>query len=156
MEKGIREVIKIDSNAVKRAIIRMKTGRAAGTGDIPIELIKSGGQKLLEMITIILNKIINGGEVPEVWKVAIITSIYKKGDKRRCENCRGISVTNTFSRIYVRILTKLVELEYKNMEVEKQSGLRAGRSCIGTIFCKTQMIEKRKTLTGSYICYLLI
>jgi len=33
----------------------MKNGRAAGPGDIPIELIKSGGQKLLEMITILLN-----------------------------------------------------------------------------------------------------
>ena len=33
----------------------MKTGRAAGPGDIPIELLKSGGQKLLEMITILLN-----------------------------------------------------------------------------------------------------
>jgi len=38
----------------------MKTGRAAGPGDIPIELIKGGGQKLLEMITILLNKSING------------------------------------------------------------------------------------------------
>ena len=56
----------------------MKTGRAAGPGDIPIELIKGGGQKLLEMITILLNKSINGQKVPEEWKIAIITSIYKK------------------------------------------------------------------------------
>jgi len=45
--------------------MRMKTGRAAGPGHIPIELINSGGQKLLEMITILHNKIINGGKVPE-------------------------------------------------------------------------------------------
>jgi hypothetical protein len=37
----------------------MKAGRAAGSEDIPIELIKSGCQKLWEMITILLNKIIN-------------------------------------------------------------------------------------------------
>jgi len=83
--------------------MRMKNGRAAGPGDIPIELIKSGGQKLLEMITILLNKIINRGKVPEEWKVAIVTSIHKKGDKRKCENYRGISVTSTFSRIYGQI-----------------------------------------------------
>ena len=61
MEKGIGEFIEIDSNTVKQAIMRMKTGRAAGPGDIPIELIKSGGRKLLEMITILHNlfKIIN-------------------------------------------------------------------------------------------------
>jgi len=68
----------------------------------------------------------------------------KKGDKRRCENCTGISVTRTFSRIFGRILAKLVELEYKNVEVAEQSGFRAGRSCIDNIFCITQMIEKNK------------
>ena len=80
--------------------MRMKNGRVAGPGDIPIELIKNGGQKLLEMITVLLNKIINGEKVPEEWKVAIITLIHKKGDKRKCENYRGISVTSTFLRIW--------------------------------------------------------
>jgi len=122
----------------------MKNGRAAGPGDIPIESIKSGGQKLLEMVTILLIKIINGEKVPEEWKVAIITSIHKKGDKRKCENYREISVTSIFSRIYGRILAKLVELEHKNMEMEEQAGFRAGRSCIDNIFCVTQMIEKKK------------
>ena len=83
MEKGIGNVIEIDSNTVKHTIMRMKTRTAAGPGDIPIELIKSGVQQLLEMITILLNKIINGEKVPEEWKVAIITSRHKKGDKRK-------------------------------------------------------------------------
>ena len=156
MEKGTGNVIEIDSNAVKQAIRRMKNGTAAGPGDIPIQLIKSGGRKLLEMITILLNKIINGQKVPEEWKVAIITSIHKKGDERKCENYRGISVMSTFSRIYGHILAKLVESEYQNMEMEEQSGFRAGRSCIDNIFCLTQMIEKRKPLLESYIYFLLI
>jgi len=156
LEKGIGTVIEIYSNRGKQAIMRMKNRRAAGPGGIPIELIKTDCQKLLEMITILLNKFINGEKVPEEWKIAIITPIHKIGDKRKCENSRGISVTNTFSRIYGRILAKLVELEYKNLEVEEQSGFRAGRSYIDNIFCITQMKEKKKPLTGSYIYYLLI
>jgi len=70
--------------------MRMKTGRASGPVDIPINLIKRGGQKLLEVITIWLNKIINGEKELEEWKVAIKTSIHKKGDKSKCENYRGI------------------------------------------------------------------
>ena len=65
MEKGIGNVIEIDSNTVKHEIMRTRTGRAAGPGDIPIDLIKCSGQKLLEMITILLNKIIDGEKVPE-------------------------------------------------------------------------------------------
>jgi hypothetical protein len=68
----------------------------------------------------LLNKIKNGEKVPKEWKVAIITSIHKKGDKRKCENYIGIAVTSTFSRIYGQILTKLVELEHKNIEMEEQ------------------------------------
>jgi hypothetical protein len=109
MEKDIGIDIEIDSNTVKQAIMRLKNGRAADPGDIPIELKKSGGQKLLEMITILVNKIINGEKVRKEWKVAIITSIHEKGDKRKCDNYRGISLTCTFSRIYGRILAKLVD-----------------------------------------------
>ena len=145
MEKDISNITEIDSNTVKHAIMRMKTGRAAGPEDIPIELIKSGGQKLLEMITILLKKIINGEKVPEEWKMALITSIHKKGDKRKCENYRGISVTSTFSRIYGPILAKLVESKYKYMEMEEQSGFRAGRSCIDNIFCIKHVIEKKES-----------
>jgi hypothetical protein len=58
-EKDIGIAIGIDSNTVKQAIMRMKNGRTAGPGDIPIELIKSGGHKLLEMSTMLVNKIIN-------------------------------------------------------------------------------------------------
>jgi hypothetical protein len=42
------------------------------------------------------------------------------------------------------LLAKLVESEYKNKEMEEQSGFRAGRSYIGNILCITQMIEKKK------------
>ena len=107
LEDDIENAIEIDSKTIKQIIMRMKNGRAAGPGDIPIELIKSGRQKLLEMITILLNKIINGEKVPEEWKVAIITSIHTKGDKRECKNYRGSSVINTFNRIYGKILANL-------------------------------------------------
>jgi hypothetical protein len=42
LEKGIGNVIEIDSNTVKHAIMRMKIRKAAGPGHIPIELLKSG------------------------------------------------------------------------------------------------------------------
>jgi hypothetical protein len=144
LEKGVGNVIETDSNTVKHAIMRMKTRRAAVPRDIPIEFIKSGDQKLLEMITMLLNKIINGEEVPEEWKVAIITLIHTRRDKRKCENYRGISISSIFSRVYGCMLEKLVKSEYKNMEIEEQSGFQAGRSYIDNIFCITQMIEKKK------------
>ena len=61
-----------------------------------------------------------------------------------CENYRRISVTCTFSRSYGHILAKLVESEYKNTEMEEQSGFRAGRSHIDNTFCIAPIIKKKK------------
>jgi len=56
-----------------------------------------------------------------------------------------MSVTSTFSRIYGCILAKLVESEYKNMEMEEQSGFRAGRSCIDNIFLHNTKDRKKES-----------
>jgi hypothetical protein len=48
-------------------------------------------------------------------------------------------------------IAKLVVSEYKNMEMEEQSGFRAGRPCIDNIFCVTQMIENEKPTILSFI-----
>ena len=71
------------------------------------------------------------------------------------KNYRGISVTSTFGKIYGRMLAKLVESEYQDMEMEEKSGFRAGRSCIDNMFCLTQMIKK-EPLIESCIYYLSI
>jgi len=76
---------------IQQTIMRMKNGRAAGPGDIPIDLIKSDGQKLLEMITILLNKIINGETVPEEWKVALKHRYIRNeisGNVKTIEDCQ--------------------------------------------------------------------
>ena len=41
------------------------------------------------------------------------------------------------------------------IEIEEQSGFRAGRSCIDKICCITQMIEKKKA-TNKELCLLFI
>ena len=54
---------------------------------------------------------------------------------QKCENYRGMSVTSIFSKIYGRLLAKLVESEYQNTKMEEeQSRFRAGRPCLDNIF----------------------
>jgi hypothetical protein len=75
---------------------------------------------------------------------------------KKCDSYRGISVTTTFSRIYGRILAKLLELEYKNMVMEEQSGFRAGRSCIDNIFLHNTNDRKKKKTTNRDLHLLFI
>ena len=123
---------------------KSKTGKSAGPGNIPIELIKYGPDILLEIVANIFNKcLLHGDDIPEDWNIAYISSIYKKGDKKACQNYRGISVTSAMGRLYGRILKHRIETNIE--DIEEQSGFRAGRSCIDNIFVLQQILEKRKS-----------
>lgn len=135
--------IKIKKDMVRKAIKTLKSGRASGPEGIPAELFKHGTDKLITAITELLTRYANGERIPDKWKEAWITPIYKKGSRDQCSNYRCISVTDTLSRIYGKVLKQLVEKEYEPNEIEEQAGFRSGRSCIDHVFTLSQLHEKR-------------
>jgi len=126
---------------VKRALIKMKNGKAPGPGGLNIELIKAAPEALLEKLVTLFGRCLNGEEPPSEWKKATITSIYKKGNRQNCQNYRGISVLCTTVRLYGRILKQ--KIENQTTESEEQNGFRPGRSCIDGIFTLKHLTEKR-------------
>jgi hypothetical protein len=64
----------------------LKNNKAAGTDGVYPELIKYGGNKLLNRICELVREIWEEGRIPEEWKETIIVPIYKKEDRGRCEN----------------------------------------------------------------------
>ena len=90
-------------------------------------MLKHGTDKLIKMLTWVINRCLNGEETSQQWQIAYISSIHKKGSKKDCSKCRGISVTSMMSRLYGKILRDLTEEE--NKDEEEQSGFRTGRPC---------------------------
>lgn len=138
------ETVDIDETTIRKAINELKNGKSCGPEGVYAELLKSGTGKLIKILTKLFNDYLNGQEVPKEWKVAYISSIYKKGNRNDCGNYRGISVTSSMSRLYGRILRDLIEKEY--VEEEEQSGFRSGRSCNDNVFTMKQIIEKRSAV----------
>jgi hypothetical protein len=102
------EEIVITEQQVQEEIGKLKNRKASVPGGIVAELIRNGTLKLVRMMTHLFNR----DEIPEEWKIGYMSSIHKKGDIRKCENYRGITVTSTFSRLYGRIIKNLIEQEY--------------------------------------------
>ena len=117
-----------------------KNGKAPGPGGINLELLKYGGLKLIKLLTKLYKKTISGEEMPQEIKLGYISSIYKKGDRRSCENYRGICVMNPIVKTFVRIIKQHVEDEYNN--TEEQCGFTAGRSCIDHIFTLRMLVDE--------------
>ena len=111
----------------RKAVRELKNGKSCGPEGVYAEILKHGTEKLIKMLTWVINRCLNGEEIPQQWKVAYISSISKKGSKEYCSNYRGISVTSVMSWLYGKILRDLIEEE--NKDEDEQSGFRTGRSC---------------------------
>lgn len=107
--------------------------------------VRVNNPKLFILLKQLFERCLNGEPVPTAWKTGILSVIHKKGNRKECQNYRGITVTSIFSRMYGRILKKFVEQEFTTLEIEEQAGFRTGRSTMDHIFSIRQLIEKRIT-----------
>jgi len=134
-------VVEVSEERVRKAVRELKNGKSCGPDGVYAEMLKHGTNKLIKMLTWVINRCLNGKEALQQCKVAYISSIHKKGSKKDCSNYRGISVMSMMSRIYGKILRGLIEEE--NKDEDEQSGFRTGRSCTDSIFCMKQVMAKR-------------
>lgn len=142
IENKGRDVEEVTVEEIQDALKSTKNGRAGGPGGIPIELVKNGPIQLLEILRDIFDACMRrNATVPTEWRQGIISSIYKKGNKNRCENYRGVTVTSSIGRLYGRLLARRIEKEIQIPE--EQSGFTTGRSCTDNIFILRQLIEKK-------------
>ncbi|XP_030765674.1 uncharacterized protein LOC115889741 [Sitophilus oryzae] len=135
----------ISIEEVNQALVSMKNGRALGPGGIMAEMLKYGGECLITEITNLMQMCVDRNKIPNEWKLAYITSIYKKGNRKDPNNYRGLSVNCTFSRLFTKIIRNKLEISTYNKISQEQSGFTAGRSCIDNLFTIQQLREKRNS-----------
>ena len=118
------EVEELTIEDVKKAVRNLKNNKAPGTDGVHPELIKYGGNKLLNRICELVRQIWEEGRIPEEWKETVIVPIYKKGDRGRCENY--IILTN--------IILEKIKPYIEKITGDYQNGFRDGRYVIDNIF----------------------
>lgn len=115
-------------------------------------MIKNVGEKGIQMLTQIYNKIWKEEKIPKEWQ---IMPIYNKGDKRSCNNYRGISLISTLMRILEQILDKRIRATVERTLEEAQSGFRKGRSTQDHIFAIEQIaykaMQEKKRIYAAFI-----
>ncbi|VVC42488.1 Reverse transcriptase domain [Cinara cedri] len=117
---------KINTLEVNNIISNMKGDSAPGKDGISNNIVKQIKESLSEILAHIFNTILWEGTIPDYFKSAIVTPIYKNGDKKLINNYRPISLLNIFSKIFERaIKTRLLDyLEENNILPKSQYGFR--------------------------------
>jgi len=74
----------------KEAIRKLRACKTPGIDGVTSEMIKSGGSELIKILHNLIIEIWKKEEMPKDWRVSLICPKYKKGDKKNCNNYRGI------------------------------------------------------------------
>ncbi|XP_063586992.1 uncharacterized protein LOC134764337 [Penaeus indicus] len=152
--ENLEVVEAITEDEVKRALKKMKSGKAVGPDNLPIEVWKCLGGEGITFLCETLNKICEEEEMPESWRRSTLTPVYKnKGDIMSCGNYRGIKLMRHTMKLFERTiehrLRSLVNIS------KEQFRFMEGKSTTDAIFALRQVQEKyrdtHKKLHGVFI-----
>ena len=128
----------------------MKNGKSPGSDGIVIEMLKSGSNVIIPILTLLFNKILDSGLFPDKWCEAIIFPLHKDGSLTDVKNYRGISLLNVISKVFTGVLNKrLVTWAQINSKFkEEQAGYRVGYSTVDQIFTFYTIVQKYLSKKG--------
>ena len=105
---------RMSKEEIKRALKKLKLGKAPGINSIPSDVLKADISAATDVLYNLLNEIWDKEEIPTEWKTGMLVTIPKKGNLSEYKNCRGIVLLSVPSKIiYCIILDKIHESQYQ-------------------------------------------
>ena len=131
----VTQAQEISMNELDKVVNDLQNSKAPDKSGMRNEFIKYGGKDLRQSLLILLNEIMEKGDIPNKWKSMRIKSLYKKkGDRREMENQRGIFLTNIVSKVFERIILNRNRNVIEKYMSAFQCGGKKGRSTIDHLF----------------------
>ena len=127
----------------KKRLSKVKKNGAPGPDKVTQQVLAELQDVVALPLCIIFNKSLNTGEVPEDWKLANVTPVFKKGSRSLAENYRPISLTSVVCKILESLICEVIVThltEQKALRIS-QHGFLSHRSCL------TNLLEYLETVT---------
>ena len=118
----------IGVEGVKKLQQDLDIHKATGPDNIPTRLLKDYADKMAPILTLIYQASLP--EVPDDWREANVTPIFKKGDHRNPANYRPISLTSVCCKLVEHVVQIQImrHLDTHHIHSDKQHGFRKKRS----------------------------
>ena len=129
--------LEIGLNGVTKQLQALNPNKASGPDEIPAKVLKETAIEISPIIHHIFQQSYTSGQLPEAWKTALVTAIYKKGNKSDPAYYRPISLTCILCKVMEHIVLSHMwkHLNRNNIILPDQHGFRSGLSC------ETQLVE---------------
>jgi hypothetical protein len=140
-------IIPVLSLAITKLIIAekiddLKNTNSCGPDNIPTPILKKFRDILTGPLAVIFNKSLKSGIVPNDWKLANVTPIYKKGSKGLASNYRPISLTSVLCKLLESIIRDALTAHIDRFKLLNQSqhGFLKGKSCTTNLLEFTEKV----------------
>ena len=125
------EEITFSDEGIKNLLMKLDERKSKGPDNISAMLLKTLAPELSPALTVLFQATLHCGEIPDDWKHAKVTPIYKKGDRALAENYRPVSLTSILCKTAEHVITSQI---HQHLDLHKalnnaQHGFRKYRSC---------------------------
>jgi len=136
--------INICNDEILSLIRNLNVAKASGPDGISSKMLQLCDESIVLPLSIIYNNIIKTGIFPNIWKLANVIPVHKKGDKQIINNYRPISLLPICGKIFEKIVFNQLYtyLVSNNLITKNQSGFRAGDSAINQLLEFTNTVHK--------------
>ena len=130
IEQQMRKV-RVTERKIKEKIEKMRAEAAPGPDGIRPAFLHQTKNEIARPLKIIFEKSLEEGKIPEDWRAANITPIYKKGKKTEAGNYRPVALTSVCCKLLEHLVRDEIteHLESNKLLRESQHGFRANKSC---------------------------
>ena len=92
-EEELLQKIQVGVEEVKEQLGNLRVHKAPGPDNMQPRVLMEVAEQVSEMLTDIFNRSLESGQVPEDWRVANVTPLFKKGSREELGNYRPVSLT---------------------------------------------------------------
>lgn len=111
---------------LKLAFLKTKSKKSSGVDGLPTCVVKDSFDSLSNYYLQIFNNVLQNG-MPDIWKIAVVTPLHKKGSMEDTSNYRPISNLSSLSKIFEKCVLQRLENQI-DLVGENQHGFRARHS----------------------------
>ena len=141
---NLLEDIDVNLGTIEKLLKNINVNKAMGPDGLHPRCLNECSKELAMPVRLIVRKSLDTGSVPNIWLIAAVCPIFKKGDKLEPLNYRPVSLTCVLCKICEIVIRQSIvsHMETNELISDSQHGFRERRSTLTNLLVYTEALTE--------------